>query len=111
MNKLGYGAQGAPDDRYAGPAPLPSVDDPQYADAIAEYIRQHPGTSRSEALNYVLRNRRDAKAAKALVESLASGIADGADIAWLNDQIVEFEKHIIAGDVGDDGIEVRKQAA
>jgi hypothetical protein len=52
------------------------------------------------------------KAKSALLESLASGIADDADTAWLDSQIAQFNAHVckLDGDVGDDGIEIRKAA-
>jgi hypothetical protein len=113
---------GAPNDVYANSdGPLPSVDDPKYADAIAEYIRRHPGTSRSEALNFILRGggdvdyveaqqaKRDAAATKALAESLASMDFDNVDVGWIDQQIDSFNKYL-CGDEGDDGIEIRKTA-
>jgi hypothetical protein len=119
----GYGNPGAPDDVYTRGAPLPQTDDPELKAAIDAYVAAHPGVSRAQALNEILRQhphtdyveaqqaKRDQMAAKALIESLASMDFDNPDVGWINDQIEEFSKFIISGDEGDDGIEVRKQAA
>jgi hypothetical protein len=111
-NMLGYGAHGAPQDVYATSNTMPTAEDPEYKAAVDEYVRQHPGVSRSEALNWVLRNRRDAKATKALIDSLASAIKEGGDdlVAFIGDQIHEFNKWVCDRDAGDDGIEIRKAA-
>jgi hypothetical protein len=111
----GYGDPGAPDDAYAEAGrtggQLPQVDDPELRALIDEFVRTHPGISRADAMNQILRNRRDAKARKALVESLASAIETDADIKFIDDQIAAFNKWVCDQDEGDDGVEIRQIAA
>jgi hypothetical protein len=116
---------GAPHDRYVEGAPLPQTDDPELRAAIDEYVRRHPGVSRSEAMNAILRSRpdmhyeetqqakRDRVAHDALLTSLQSAIEDcSADelVPFVNEQIAAFNKFIVDGDEGENGVEIRKAA-
>jgi hypothetical protein len=109
-------------DAYATRTELPQVDDAELEQMIAEWLERHPGAQRSQAMDAALhglanpshveaqQHKRDAMATKALTESLASMDFDNVDVEWIDQQIEQFSKFVIAGDEGDDG-EIRKQAA
>jgi hypothetical protein len=107
----GPGGRGAPDDRYKDGAPLPQTDDPELKAEIDEWIRLHPGTSRAQAMDEVLRRRgRDATAKRVLTDVLASAIEHDAPIEFINEQLAAFTKFILEGDTDNGEIDIRKAA-